>query len=55
MDIEIITSPDGFDQQDKDFTDYVGEIFVDIVENQAEVDTSKDLEADVHEDPLDNA
>jgi len=55
MDIEMITSPDNFNQQDKDFTDYVGEIFVDIVENQAEVDMTKDLEADVHEDPLDNA
>ena len=53
MDIEMITSPENFNQQDKDFTNYVGDIFVDIIENQAKVDDSKDLEADVHEDPLD--
>jgi hypothetical protein len=53
MDIEMITSPEGFDQQDKDFTTYVGDIFVDIIENQAKVCDSEDLEADVHEDPLD--
>lgn len=53
MDIEMITAPENFDQQNKEFTNYIGEIFVDIVENQAEVDDSKDLEADVHEDPLD--
>ena len=55
MDIEMITAPEGFDQQDKDFTETVGEIFVNIVENQVEVDDSKDLEADVHEDRLDNS
>jgi len=52
MDIEMITAPDGFDQQDKDFTNAAGEIFVNIVENQVEAEP-RDLEADVHEDPLD--
>jgi hypothetical protein len=52
MDIEIIISPDGFDQQDKDFTNIAGEIFVNIVENQVEAEP-RDLESDVHEDPLD--
>jgi len=52
MDIEMITAPEGFNQQDKDFTDVAGEIFVNIVENQVESEPS-DLEADVHEDPLD--
>ena len=52
MDIEMITAPDGFDQQDKDFTNVAGEIFVNIVENQVEAEP-RDLEADVHEDPLD--
>lgn len=53
MDIQMITAPDGFDQQDKDFTDAAGEIFVNIVESQVEAEPS-DLEADVHQDPLDN-
>lgn len=52
MDIEMIVAPEGFNQQDKDFTDAAGEIFVDIVENQVEAEP-RDLEADVHEDPLD--
>jgi hypothetical protein len=52
MDIEIISSPEGFNQQDKDFTDVAGEIFVNIVEQQVEAEP-QDLEADVHEDPLD--
>jgi hypothetical protein len=52
MDIEMITAPEGFNQQDKDFTDTAGEIFVSIVEEQVEAEPS-DLEADVHEDPLD--
>jgi len=52
MDIEMITAPEGFNQQDKDFTDTAGEIFVSIVEEQVEAEPN-DLEADVHEDPLD--
>ena len=52
MDIQMITAPKEFDQQDKDFTDAAGEIFVHIVESQVEAEPN-DLEADVHEDPLD--
>ena len=52
MDIEMIKAPEDFNQQDKDFTDVAGEIFVNIVENQVEAEPI-DLEADVHEDPLD--
>ena len=54
MDIEMIKAPEDFNQQDKDFTDVAGEIFVNIVESQVEAEP-RDLEADVHEDPLDNA
>ena len=52
MDIEMIMAPEGFNQQETDFTNSVGEIFVNIVENQVEAEPT-DLEADVHEDPLD--
>ena len=55
MEIEIIKSPNGFDKEDKQFTQTVGEIFVKIVEAQVEVDDGKDLESDVHEDRVDNA
>ena len=54
MDIEMIKAPEDFNQQDKDFTDVAGEIFVNIVESQVEAEP-RDLEADVHEDPLDNS
>ena len=55
MEIEMIKSPNGFDKEDKQFTQTVGEIFVKIVEAQVEVDDGKDLESDVHEDQVDNA
>jgi hypothetical protein len=55
MEIEMIKFPEGFDQADKDFTQTAGEIFVKIIESQVESDDNKDLEADVHEDHLDNA
>jgi hypothetical protein len=55
MDIQMIASPTGFDQQEKEFTTTVGDIFVDIVENNIAVKEPTDLEADVHEDPLDNS
>ena len=55
MEIEMIKSPNGFDKEDKQFTQTVGEIFVKIVEAQVEVDDGKDLEADVHEDRVDNS
>ena len=52
MEIQVITAPDRFNQQDKEFTDIAGNIFVDIVENQVEPD-EMDLEDDVHQDPVD--
>ena len=54
MEIQMITAPQDFNQQDKEFTDIAGDIFVNIVENQVESEPS-DLEADVHEDRLDNS
>jgi hypothetical protein len=53
MDIQMIAPPSGFDQQETEFTTTVGDIFVDIVENNITLNESSDLEADVHEDPLD--
>ena len=55
MEIEMIKFPEGFDQANKEFTQAAGEIFVKIVESQVESDDGKDLEADVHEDHVDNA
>jgi hypothetical protein len=55
MDVEMIKSPEGFNQQENEFTTTVGDIFVDIVEDNIDVNESKDLEADVHEEPLDNS
>ena len=55
MEVQVIKSPDGFDQQEKDFTKTVGDIFVNIVESGIETDDFRDLEADVHEDPVDNS
>lgn len=53
MNIDIIKAPEGFDQNDKDFTQAIGEIFVDIVETKGIVSDPVDLESDVHEDPVD--
>ena len=51
MDVDVIKSPDGFDQQNKDFTQTIGEIFVDIVEKNVVADQQPvDLEDDVHQD-----
>lgn len=54
MDITVITCPESFDQQNKEFTQTVGEIFVNIIENNlAETKTKEepiDLEDDVHSD-----
>jgi hypothetical protein len=50
MDIIMIKAPEGFDQQEKNFTQTVGEIFVDIVEKNVVADQSVDLEDDVHQD-----
>jgi len=54
MEVEVIKSPEGFDQKQDEFTKTVGDIFVNIVESGIETDDFKDLEADVHEDPVDN-
>lgn len=53
MNIEIIKAPDEFDQQEKEFTQTIGEIFVDVVESGVVNKEPVDLEADVHEDPVD--
>lgn len=51
MDVDVIKSPDGFDQQNKEFTHTIGEIFVDIVEKNVVADQQPvDLEDDVHQD-----
>jgi hypothetical protein len=51
MDVDVIKSPDGFDQQNKEFTQTIGEIFVDIVEKNVVADQQPvDLEDDVHQD-----
>ena len=51
MDITIIDAPDGFDQQTKNFTQTVGEIFAHIVEQNVVADKEPvDLEDDVHQD-----
>ena len=53
MEIEMIKAPEGFNQQDSEFTQTVGDIFTKIVEDQVTTMEEKDLEADVHEDPVD--
>jgi len=52
MDITMISSPENFNQQDPEFTQTVGEIFVDIVEKSSttNIKESVDLEDDVHQD-----
>ena len=50
MDITMVEAPENFNQQDPDFTQTVGEIFVDIVEKNVVADQSVDLEDDVHQD-----
>ena len=50
MEVELITAPENFNKHTEQFTKAVGDIFVDIVENQ-QVNSTSDLEADVHQDP----
>lgn len=50
MEIEMIKAPEGFNQQDPEFTQTVGNIFTKIVEDQVTTNDEKDMEADVHED-----
>jgi hypothetical protein len=49
MDIEMIKSPDNFNQNEETFTNTVGEIFSQIVEDGIEQEPV-DLEDDVHQD-----
>lgn len=49
MDIELINAPENFDQNTKEFTNAVGEIFSQIVEDGIEEEPT-DLEDDVHQD-----
>jgi len=49
MDIEIIKSPDNFNQSEEAFTNTVGEIFSQIIEDGIEQEPV-DLEDDVHQD-----
>ena len=53
MEVEMIKAPEDFNQQDPEFTEAVGNIFTKIIEDQVTTQ-EKDLEADVHEDPVDN-
>jgi len=53
MEVEMIKAPEDFNQQDPEFTETVGNIFTKIIEDQVTTQ-EKDLEADVHEDPVDN-
>jgi len=50
MDITMLKAPENFDQTNKNFTQTVGEIFVDIVEKNSTVNEPVDLEDDVHQD-----
>jgi len=53
MEVEMIKAPEDFNQQDPEFTETVGNIFTKIIEDQVTTQ-EKDLEADVHEDRVDN-
>lgn len=52
MEIDIIEAPEDFNKEEQHFTNTVGEIFTNIVENGIEAKTldSVDLEDDVHQD-----
>jgi hypothetical protein len=51
MDITIIDAPEDFDQQRKEFTQTVGEIFANIVEQNVTAEKEPiDLEDDVHQE-----
>ena len=49
MDIELIHAPENFDQNTKEFTNTVGEIFTQIVESGVDQEPT-DLEDDVHQE-----
>lgn len=49
MEIDVLKAPDGFDQNQEDFTNTVGQIFSKIVEEGIEQEPI-DLEDDVHQE-----
>jgi single-stranded DNA-specific DHH superfamily exonuclease len=49
MEIDVLKAPENFDQQQEDFTNAVGQIFTQIVEEGIEQEPV-DLEDDVHQD-----
>jgi len=52
MELEIVKGPEGFNKDTQEFTNTVGEIFVKIIEEQADTELAEpvDLEDDVHTD-----
>lgn len=54
MEISLITAPDEFVKENVKFTNTVGKIFMKIIEDRVDSEPI-DLEADVHEDPVDNS
>lgn len=51
MDITVLECPEGFDQQTPQFTQTIGEIFANIVEQNVVADSEPvDLEDDVHQE-----
>jgi hypothetical protein len=51
MDITMITAPEDFDQEEEEFTNIAGNIFVDIFEkNEVTTKEPVDLEDDAHQD-----
>jgi hypothetical protein len=51
MDITMVQYPENFNQQNEEFTNILGEIFVDIIKkNTEEKKEQNDLEDDVHRD-----
>jgi hypothetical protein len=54
MEIETIKTPADFDKTQSNFTQVVGKIFAEIIEQQVEAD-DKDLEDDVHQDAVDKS
>ncbi len=52
MEIDLVEAPENFDKNEQEFTNTVGEIFVQIVESGIEVQKNEpvDLEDDVHQD-----
>jgi hypothetical protein len=54
MEIEVIESPENFNKEDPKFVETAGKIFTQLIEDQITKAEEQDLEADVHEDKVDN-